>query len=652
MCGIAGKHYFATDRQVDPRVLQAMTDVMSHRGPDDRGLYRRHNVALGHRRLSILDLSPAGHQPMGNEDGTVWVVFNGEIYNYKPMRRELESLGHRFHSNTDTEVIVHAYEQYGLDFVSKFRGMFAFGIWDEKHRRLVLARDHFGIKPLYYYQDDAFISFASEIKSLIEDPEVPRAVDEQALSNFITLHYVPSPRTMFAGVRKLEPGHMLVAERGSVRLCKYWELKKQGNFSLNEADAVELVYNELRSSVEERLQSDVPVGALLSGGLDSSGVLALMTDLSQKSVPAFTVGYSASGDDGFSEFKYSRIAAKHLHSDYHEVVVTADMFRDFLPKAIWHQDEPIGEPPAVPLYFVCKLAKEHGVTVLLSGEGSDELFAGYNRHNGEMFSRYYGLIPETVHRNVLDPLIRRLPRAPLLKKGHRTMMLKDWWERYQSWHTVFSPDLKEQLLNGRSAGLSNTFSDVFQRYEGHTDQLDNLDRILWMDLQAWLPDDLLMKKDKMGMATSLEARVPFLDHQFVEMAFQIPSSLKVKRLTTKYVLKKSLERLLPREIIYRKKEGFSTPIARWLSHDLRAFVQDWLCGSSSSGHGYFNPALVQRLLREHNSGEQNHERLIFPMLNFELWYDAFFRSKARNSSRMIESQPDTALVGSAAEGHI
>jgi asparagine synthase (glutamine-hydrolysing) len=629
MCGIAGKYYFGSDKRVNARVIEAMTDLVAHRGPDDRGFYVSARIGLGHRRLSILDLSPAGHQPMANEDGTVWVIFNGEIYNYKPLRADLEVCGHRFRSNTDTEVILHAYEQYGLDFVQKFRGMFAFGLWDEKLQRLVLARDHFGIKPLYFHQGADFISFGSEIKSLLKDPEVPCDVDLQGLSNFITLHYVPGPRTMFAGIAKLLPGHILVADRGKIQINRYWELQKQGRFTLSESDAIEHVYNELRSSVKDRLQSDVPVGALLSGGLDSSGVLALMTDILQKPVPAFTVGYSPTGEDKFSEFKYSRLVAQHLKSDYHEVVVTAEMFRDFLPRAIWHQDEPIGEPPAVPLYYVCKLAREHGVTVLLSGEGSDELFAGYNRHNGEMFSRYYGLIPQFVNRNIVGPLINQLPRAPLLKKGHRSMAVREWWQRYQSWHTVFTPDLKQELLIGHSTRIIDTFNDVFGNYKGHIDSLDKLDRILWMDFQAWLPDDLLMKKDKMGMATSLEARVPFLDHLFVQMAFQIPSALKVKRLTTKYILKRSLERLLPREIIYRKKEGFPTPISQWISQELRDYVHDWLCGSGRQYHGFFNRVVVHRLLREHLSGQQDHERLIFPILNFELWYDVFLRGAGR-----------------------
>jgi asparagine synthase (glutamine-hydrolysing) len=636
MCGITGKYYFALDRAIRPRTIEAMTDVMSHRGPNDRGFFRSKNVALGHRRLSIIDLSPAGHQPMSNEDGTVWVVFNGEVYNYKSLRSQLQALGHTFRSNTDTEVIVHAYEEYGLDCVMHFDGMFAFGIWDERRRRLMLARDHFGIKPLYYFQNRDFVSFASEIKSILEDGEVPRSVDVQALSNFMSLHYVPAPRTMFEGIRKLLPGHILVAEAGKAAVRKYWELERKQPVTLSEKELMEQVYSGLKDSVEERLQSDVPVGTLLSGGLDSSAILGLMTKISGASTPAFSVGYSESGDDGFSEFAYARLAANHFKSDYHEVVVTPEMFFEFLPKAAWYQDEPIGEPASVPLYYVCKLAKDCGITVLLSGEGSDELFAGYNRHRGEMLARYYGLLPAPLHAG-LERLLLSVPRVPLLRKGLRSMAIRDWWERYQSWHTVFPSDLKEEVLNGASRGLTDSFADAFDRYQPSQISLDNLDKILWLDLKVWLPDDLLMKKDKMGMATSLEARVPFLDHQFAELVFNIPSQVKVKHLTAKYIFKKAMERLLPREIIYRKKAGFPTPISKWMAQDLRQPITEILC-ESGNGHHYFDRKVVKRLLDEHVSGRENHERLLFPILNFDLWYRAFF-SRAVSVEAEMASLP-------------
>jgi asparagine synthase (glutamine-hydrolysing) len=626
MCGIAGKHFFGMDKAVESGLMEAMTDSMAHRGPDDRGVYLKKNVALGHRRLSILDLSSAGHQPMSNEDGTVWVVFNGEIYNYKQLRSTLESNGHIFRSNTDTEVIVHAYEEYSAECVKHFDGMFAFGLWDERKRRLLLARDHFGIKPLYFYASSEFLSFASEIKAILRDPSVPKEVDTQALSNFLTLHYVPAPRTMFAGIQKLHPGHILIAEDGRYTVKKYWELEKNEPLRMNEAEAADFVYQSLKHSVAQRLQSDVPVGTLLSGGLDSSAVLGLMTELTGGSIPSFSVGYSDDGKDGYSEFRYSRFAAKHFNSDYHEAVVTSGMFLDFLPKAAWYQDEPIGEPASIPLYYICKLAKEHGITVLLSGEGSDELFAGYNRHRGEIVSSYYGKLPGFVHKSATK-LLSAMPRVPILRKGHRAMGLQDFWPRYQSWHTVFSSDLKHEILES-SRSLADSFEDVFGQYSHSSAKLGNLDKLLWLDSKAWLPDDLLMKKDKMGMATSLEARVPFLDHKFAESIFNLPSELKVKRFSGKYILKKSMERTLPKEIIYRKKAGFPTPISRWMADDLRKPITEILLDSGSRDHGYFDRKLVKTLLDQHVSGRENHERLLFPILNFDLWYRVYFSQKA------------------------
>lgn len=622
MCGIAGKTFFHGGREVPRHTVECMTDVMAHRGPNDRGFYYGKGCGLGHRRLSILDLSSAGHQPMCNEDGTVWVVFNGEIYNYKQLRARLKSHGHVFKSNTDTEVIVHAYEEYSTDCVKHFHGMFAFAIWDERKRRLFLSRDHFGIKPLYYFAGKDFISFGSEIKAILEDEDVPKSVDLQALSNFLSIHYVPAPRTMFEGIRKLYPGHNLVVEDGVITVEKYWELQKQEPLRLQDEELSEYVYCQLEHSVDERLQSDVPVGTLLSGGLDSTAVLGLMTEITGKPIPAFSVGYSNDGQDGFSEFHYSRLAAKHYRADYHEMVVTPQMFLDFLPQAVWHQDEPIGEPASIPLYFVCKLAKERGVTVLLSGEGSDELFAGYNRHIGETFSKKYGSLPRSLHRSA-EWLLSMLPRVSTMKKGHRSMLLTDFWKRYQSWHTVFSNDLKHELLISAEDQV-DSFVDMFDAYRQSHDGFDSLDQMLWLDAKVWLPDDLLMKKDKMGMATSLEARVPFLDHRFAEMAFSISSDLKVKNLSGKHILKKSMEGLVPKEIIYRKKAGFPTPISRWMAHDLRGAMAEILNDSSAGSHGLFDRKVVQRLFDEHVTGRENHERLLFPILNFNLWYRTFF----------------------------
>jgi len=628
MCGICGKLYFDRDRQVDQGLIDSMTDVMEHRGPDDRGTFIGKGVGLGHRRLSIIDLSPLGHQPMANEDGTVSVVFNGEIYNYLELRGELLKLGHRFRSSTDTEVIVHAYEEYGKDFPGRFNGMFAIAIWDERKKELLLARDRLGVKPLYYHRNGRFISFASEIKSLLADPEVARKVDLQALSNFFTLHYVPGPRTMFAGVMKLLPGHIMTVRAGKVETERYWELRKDPVLvkymrTAREEDAAGHLYAALSESVRKRMQSDVPVGALLSGGLDSSAILGLMTELTGRPVQAFTVGYSESGEDRVSEFRYSRKVARRFQSDYKEVVVSAGKFLDFLPRAVWHQDEPIGEPASIPLYFASKLARDNGVTVLLTGEGSDELFAGYNRHWGEVLSEYYQLMPAVLRDTLLKKVISLLPRMPLLKKGHRSMSIGPFNDRYMSWHTVFTEELKESIIKARWEKV-DTFTDVFEKYLGRIEAFENLDKILYLDLNVWLPDDLLMKKDKMGMATSIEARVPFLDYTFVEFAFQIPSSMKVKKLVTKFILKKSMERLLPTEIIYRKKEGFPTPVSRWIRGELRDFTMETLCSEGALSHGLFDRKAVRSLVEAHMKGAEDNNRLIFPLLNFEIWHRLFF----------------------------
>lgn len=623
MCGICGKFAYKNGEQVTEGLLRRMMAVMSHRGPDDDGVYLEGGLGLGHKRLSIIDLSPLGHQPMSNEDKTVWVIFNGEIYNYKELRTELLTRGHTFASQSDTEVIVHAYEEFGEECFKKFNGMFAIGIWDGKTRKLILARDRVGVKPLYFYEEDEVLLWGSEIKAILEDPCVPREVDMESLSQFLTFHYVPAPRTMFRNIRKLFPGHFLVCDASGAKIQKYWELpipeKRLDDFN----DLEHRVYEELKESVNKRLQSDVPLGVLLSGGLDSSAILGLMTELQGKPVKSFTVGYSNRPDDRFSEFAYARKAAKYFNSDHHEVIVDSKKFLDYLPKASWHEDEPISEDSAVPMHFVSKLAKDNGVTVLLTGEGSDELFAGYNRHWGEIITRYYQMVPSGLRNTVIKTMVKAMPGSPLLKKGHRSMTINDFPDRFMSWHTVVEDDLKRKLLLMQE-NISDMYRDVFGKFTKTIEGLDPLEKILYLDFHVWLPDDLLMKKDKMGMSVSIEARVPFLDYKFVEFAFSISNTMKVKNLTTKYILKKSMERLLPKEIIYRKKEGFPTPISEWLRNELREFTFDLLLSPQSNCRLFFNQKVIRMLLEEHVSRREDHWRILFPLINFELWYRAFF----------------------------
>lgn len=622
MCGICGK--FSLNSTVERDALLSMRDIMYHRGPDDSGIYINNNIGLGHRRLSILDLSVSGRQPMANEDETIWVVFNGEIYNYIELRSALEKRGHVFKSKTDTEIILHAYEEHGLDSIAMLEGMFAFGLWDETKERLILARDRLGIKPLYFYRNGSDLIFASEIKAILLDKSVNATVDLQSLSNFLTLHYVPAPRTMFKGIEKLPPGHFMVINQKDIYSRPYWDLVKEtDHVEGDERDLIEELSYLLRASVKKRLQSDVPVGTLLSGGLDSTSILGLMTDIADHPVKSFTVGFSEDGNDNISEFKFARIASNHFASTHYETVVDSKRFLDFLPRAIWFQDEPIGEPASIPLYYICEMAKNEGITVLLTGEGADELFAGYNRHWGEILSTNYRKVPNFIREGLIKPFLNYLPNSHLLSKAHRSMTLRDFKSRFLSWHTVFTDDLKNDLLLLTGGGASDTFSDVFEKYNAKLHGLSDLDKLLYLDAHVWLPDDLLMKKDKMGMAASIEARVPFLDHRLVEFAFNLPSKYKVNRFRTKYLLKKSMNGLLPEEIIKRKKKGFPTPISGWLKNELNDLTYDTLCSEGSLSHGFFDGKTINRLVDEHTKGLVDHSRLLFPLINFEIWYDLF-----------------------------
>lgn len=627
MCGICGEYIYGGRGKIDHLVIERMMEVMKHRGPDDQGSYFGDEIGLGHRRLSIIDLSSLGRQPMCNEDKTVWVVFNGEIFNYLEIREELEARGHVFVSKSDTEVIVHAYEEYGIECVHRFNGMFSIGIWDDKRKRVVLIRDRVGVKPLYYYLDGNVLIWASEIKAILENPSVPKELDMQALCNFLTLHYVPAPRTMFRNIQKLKPGSYLICNKDGVSFGVYWKVppptEEMKSSDPGESYYRDVVYESLKESVRKRLQSDVPVGVLLSGGLDSTAILGLATELNEgQAIQSFTVGYSNESDK-FSEFEYARKASRFFGSNHHEVVVDSKKFMEFLPKAAWYEDEPISEDSAVPLHYVSKLAKENGVTVLLTGEGSDELFAGYNRHWGEVLSKFYRILPESLRDTILHRIIYKIPRASLLQKGHRSMNIKDFNKRYLSWHTVYTEEMRRDLIKPEIK-CKSIEEDVFDLYFDSMKQYNGLSKILAMDFCVWLPDDLLMKKDKMGMSASIEARVPFLDYTFVELAFSIPEKYKVKKYQTKYILKKSMERLLPKEIIYRKKEGFPTPISEWLRSDMKEFTFDHLLSSDAACREYFNIDIVEKILKNHVEGKMENWRLIYPLLNFELWHRNFF----------------------------
>lgn len=639
MCGIAGKLNFDGQDSVDPELIQRMTDIISHRGPDGSGKYVSGPVGLGHRRLSIIDLRPTGAQPMCNEDRKVWIVFNGEIYNYRELREELLAKGHQFTSTSDTEVIVHLYEELGSECVTRLRGMFAFAIWDERKGELFLARDRVGIKPLYYSNTGKSIVFGSEIKSLLLDPAIKREVNPRAIDRFLTYYYLPGNETLFKSLLKLEPGHSLTVRNGEVIGRQYWDLNfgSENRWTRIE-DAVDALQKLLSQTVKDHMISDVPVGVLASGGVDSTGVLRFAADHSGQPLNTFTVGFA--GASFADERPYARLASKRFDTIHHDLTVTAQDFRDFLPKYVWHMEEPVCEPPAISLFFVSRLARECGVKVLLSGEGGDEAFAGYTRY-----------------RNVL--WLERLksafgPACGLLSVGLKSGEMLTGKDLRQYRNYVHTPIAQyyygvsatpETPFNQQKAAL---YTDGFRALLGVAvsnhptrrlfDRVKEklpLQQMLYVDTKSWLPDDLLVKADKMTMATSVELRVPLLDHQVLEFAATLPSHFKVEGRKCKRVLRMALENSVPSEILTRKKAGFPLPYDRWLKGELKDFVNDTVLSSNAALNSYFHRSQLRQLVEkqqsyladDRNGSKAQHaldySREVFGLVVLELWHHKF-----------------------------
>jgi asparagine synthase (glutamine-hydrolysing) len=638
MCGICGKLNFDGNEPVRADLLGQMMDVIAHRGPDGSGDYRQGPIGLGHRRLSIIDLS-TGDQPMCGEDGTVTVVFNGEIYNFRELRAELEARGHRFKSNSDTEVIVHGYEEFGEHCVGRLSGMFAFALWDARNRVLLVARDRVGIKPLYYTNTGRSLLFGSEIKSLLCDPDVVRRINPRAIDRFLTYYYTAGADTPLEGIYKLPPGHYLRASGADVSIKQYWDLRFGGgadaaNFERSVAELQEL----LGRTVKSHMISDVPVGVLLSGGVDSTGVLRYAAEAAPESLHSFTVGFD--GEQFADERPYARLAAKRYRTRHQEITVSATEFRDFLPQYVWHMEEPVCEPPALALYFVSRLARQTGVKVVLSGEGGDEAFGGYQ-----------------TYRNLL--ILERLksgmgPAKPLLRKLLSTAAQLGW-NRVQPYSSMVDPALADYYLS-RTATPASPFNRVksslyrpeFAARLGRHDSREPskslfarvsdrplLDQMLYVDTKTWLPDDLLVKADKMTMATSVELRVPLLDYQVLEFAASLPQSFKVRGLSGKRILKAALNDSVPREILDRRKTGFPVPYDRWLRVELKDFVHDAL-NSRAALMDFFTPAGVQQLVDGfYREGKGSKE--IFSLLVLELWLQRFLAPIA--GSKGLTSAP-------------
>jgi asparagine synthase (glutamine-hydrolysing) len=633
MCGICGMFSYSSGTPVDVEVLDAMLHTIVHRGPDDSGTCIDRDLGLGSRRLSIIDL-PGGRQPIANEDGTITVVFNGEIYNYRELAERLRRRGHRFATASDTETIVHLYEEYGDDLVRELRGMFSFALWDARHRRLLLARDRLGIKPLYYTERAGELVFGSEIKAILRHPAVTSALDLQALSDFVSLRYVPAPRTMFAGIKALPPGHLLTCDRGGTVLRPYWSLSFEGDLvRRSEYEYVHRLSELLRESVRLHLVSDVPFGAFLSGGVDSSTIVALMTEILEQPVRTFSVGFEGRAA-AYSELPYARLVAQQYETDHHEVMLTPEHFPELARKVIWHLDQPIGDEATIPNYVVSELASRH-VKMVLTGEGGDELFAGYARHSGERLSQLFGSLPSPL-KGLLLGGVSRLPRLRRPKLALYALCQPDEATRFVSWFALFNDEMKAALLSRSFAqAVEAPTAHVFARQLAETDAVDPLSRMLYVDTRLWLPDDLLARGDKTSMAASLEARVPFLDHELVEFAASLPPDLKLRRLARKYLLKKVSAPLLPPEILQRPKKGFPTPMSLWFRGELQDFVRDTLSPATIRRRGLFDSAYVERLLAEHTAGFADHGSQIWSLVCVELWHELFLDGATAGSEQLL-----------------
>jgi asparagine synthase (glutamine-hydrolysing) len=636
MCGIAGIWGEANEA-----CIRRMTELVSHRGPDDCGVrvfqYGDIGVSLGHRRLSIIDLSEAGHEPMTNEDGTIWLVFNGEIYNFRDLRAELLGHGHVFRSATDAEVLIHAYEEWGTAFVAKLNGIFAFAIWDERKRRLHLARDRFGVKPLYYAQLGRRIIFASEIKALLCYPGIDRDLNRDLLSTYITFRYCPEPWTLFNRVRKVAPGEVMTVSQSGVSSFQVYELKFDVIENSEERELAAKLRELLAGAVARQMISDVPIGFFLSGGLDSSGLLAMARSQTKGSIQTFTVGFR-SQDQNFErqpdDLEYAREVARYFGTHHHEIILEPKVI-DLLPKVIWHLDEPIADPAAITSYLICEQARRYGVKVLLSGQGGDEVFCGYPWHLAVQIGRYYQHVPSAL-RTALEAMTFKLPGA---RGGAFAGTLRRIRKFTASASLPFEPQLLGYLSyasDENRAGLFSTDdSDSFyngKHSEAHMRLLRDsagwhyINQMLHLDMGTFLPSLNLAYTDKTSMAHGVEARVPYLDNEVVDFMAHVPPALKMRRLTRKHLLKLALGPMLPRRVIHRKKGGFGAPIRSWISRDLKPMIGDLLSPSQITKRGFFNPEYVQRLTRENASGRSDYSYLIYSLLSFELWYQAFVES--------------------------
>ena len=625
MCGIVG----IASEAINNFPIKSITDTLSHRGPDDFGTYSDDNVALGHRRLSIIDLE-GGHQPIFNEDGSKCIIFNGEIYNFQELRKELLCKGHRFSTQGDTETILHAYEEWGEKCVEFLRGMFAFAIWDARNKRLFLARDRLGIKPLFYAEHKGRFYFASEMKAILADQSFPRDLDELALTCYFTLSYIPAPLTIFTGIRKLSPGHTLTWENGQIKIHKYWDLYFAPDRSKSEKYFIEGFLDLFQESVRIRLMSEVPLGAFLSGGIDSGAVVALMSMASSQPVNTFCIGFGGDTGGYLDERKYARMVAERYSARHREYEVLPKP-ESLVKKIVRAFDEPFADDSTIPSYYVCKIAREN-VTVALSGLGGDEVFAGYERYLGFQLRGIYNRIPRILREKFIQNFVERLPERA---DGHYTINHMKRFVRsgslpadlcYMGYLSILNKNLKKSLFPDRfeqyHEGCNDLILDHFNSANVNGGS-NSLDRALYCDLKTYLPEDILAVTDRMSMHHSLEVRVPFIDHKLVEFCACIPWEMKMKWFRKKALLKKATRSILPREVIQHRKQGFVGPMAQWLKNDLKGFTLETLSEKNLKKHDLLNYHVIKKVLDEHFSGKEIHDTLIWSILIFQKWYDMY-----------------------------
>ena len=624
MCGIAGVLNTAPDRPVDQGLMSRMTEAIRHRGPDDGGIWAEGNVGLGSRRLAVIDLSPKGHQPMTNEDGSLVIVFNGEIYNFQSLRSDLQARGHEFRSETDTETILHAYEEHGADCLRSLRGMFAFAIWDRRRRTLFMARDRLGKKPLYYRDGTDAFAFASEPKALLQDRSFTPRPDPHALDAFMTFGYVPGAASAFAGLCRLPPGHWLRLHDRRVTIERYWDLRYTPKSTMTESEACERADGLLSEAVRLRMISDVPVGAHLSGGIDSSLVVGMMTRHSSRPVRTFSIGFD---DAEYDELPYARQVAALFRTEHHELMVNPDAV-SALPRMVWHYNEPFADSSALPSFYLCEMTRG-SVTVALNGDGGDESFLGYDRYRAALLAQRWNGLPRTLRAVVARGARRITPQRQKssIERMRRFAAALDLQSgcRYGAWMTIFDDAAKDALYSPEFRSALHG-SDPLKAVEfafGSSDAQNAAEQAAYADVSLYLPDDLLVKMDIASMAHSLEVRSPFLDHNVVEFAASLSLNLKVRGPVQKYLLRRLMRDAFPKSLIHRRKTGFAVPLDRWFRGELGDMASDLLLDATTQSRGYFRPGAVRRLLAEHAQGSGRHHAKLWALLSLELWHRMF-----------------------------